>query len=301
MSNSHVRVTAAASVIVLALGTAVPAGSTTAVTQRDGAPPVGSVRLYVLDCGQLVRGDSNPGRYGLTLDQVETPDFADPCYLIAHPEGTLLWEAGIIPDRLIEPGGTELPSGPANGGQSNRADRTLRVQLREIGYDPTDITYLAFSHRHGDHVANVNDYAGSTWLVQEAGRDAMFTREARERPSFDTYRALENARTIVLDGDHDVFGDGAVVLKATPGHTEGHQSLFVRLEQTGPLLLSGDLYHFPAERTLDTFPDFEADREQTARSREAIERFLETSGARLWIQHDLVLYRTLRRAPAYYE
>ena len=66
MSNSHVRVTAAASVIVLALGTAVPAGSTTAVTQRDGAPPVCVSGSYVMweEVGCLVWGrDKFPRLY----------------------------------------------------------------------------------------------------------------------------------------------------------------------------------------------------------------------------------------------
>ena len=55
---------------------------------------------------------------------------------------------------------------------------------------------------------------------------------------------------MLLDGDYDVFGDGTVVIIATPGHTPGHQSLFVNLAKSGPIVLSGDLYHYPAEREL---------------------------------------------------
>lgn len=54
----------------------------------------------------------------------------------------------------------------------------------------------------------------------------------------------------VIDGDHDVFGDGGVRLILTPGHTPGHQVPFVQLPKTGPVILSGDLYHFPEELTL---------------------------------------------------
>ena len=269
--------------------------------QINQLEPIDSLHMYIFDCGFLNRGDANPGRYGLALDQVETTSFADPCYLFVHPEGSLLWEAGILPDRLIESGETEVPRGPEFPVDSNRAERTLSSQLEEIGYDPSEITYLAVSHRHADHTANMNDYAGSTWLVQVAGREAMFSDEAQEAAIFENYDALENSPTIILNGDHDVFGDGSVVIKSTPGHTEGHQSLFVHLPNTGPLFLSGDLYHFRGERTLDTYPNFEVSLEQTRASRKSVEEFLESTGAELWIQHEVNLFESLRKSPAYYD
>ena len=74
-----------------------------------GAPPrVQSVRLYVFDCGVLKRGE--PTAYGLTRSQVGSTDFSDPCYLVVHPRGTLLWDVGIIPDDQITPGGVEQPA-----------------------------------------------------------------------------------------------------------------------------------------------------------------------------------------------
>ena len=257
--------------------------------------------MYVLDCGFLNRGEGNPARYGLARDQVETTNFADPCYLLVHPEGSLLWEAGILPDRLILSGVTEVPRGDEFPLDSNRAERTLGSQLEEIDYSPSDVTYLAVSHRHADHTANMNDYAGATWLVQTADRDAMFSDQAREEAIFENYNALENSLTILLNGDHDVFGDGSVVIKSTPGHTEGHQSLFVRLPDTGPLFLSGDLYHFRGERTLDTYPNFEVSLDETRASRASVEEFIETTGAELWIQHEVGLFESLRKSPAYYD
>src|SRR6185295_3247193 len=131
--------------------------------QQKGAPPrVQSVRLYVFDCGVLKRGE--PTAYGLTRAQVGSTDFADPCFLIVHPRGTLLWDVGIIPDDQIKPGGVELPA--ANG--TNVATTTLRSQLAALGYTARDITYLAISHGHADHVANANEYAGATLLMQKA-------------------------------------------------------------------------------------------------------------------------------------
>jgi glyoxylase-like metal-dependent hydrolase (beta-lactamase superfamily II) len=92
-----------------------------------------------------------------------------------------------------------------------------------------------------------------------------------------------------------------VILKAAPGHTPGHQVLYVKLAKTGGVLLSGDLYHYRQERTLNRLPTFEADEAQTRTSRGAVEAFLKKTGAQLWIQHELPAHAKLRKAPAYYE
>jgi glyoxylase-like metal-dependent hydrolase (beta-lactamase superfamily II) len=98
-----------------------------------------------------------------------------------------------------------------------------------------------------------------------------------------------------------VFGDGRVIVKHAPGHSEGHQVLYVKLARTGGVVLSGDLYHYPEERTLGRLPTFEVSEEQTAASRRELDAFLMRTGAKLWIQHDLVGHRALRKAPEYYE
>ncbi len=268
--------------------------------QRAGAqtrpPRVQSVRLYVFDCGVLKRGE--PTAYGLTREQVGSTDFSDACYLVVHPRGTLLWDVGIIPDDQITPGGVELP---AARGNTNRAQKTLRGQLKEIGYTPRDITYLAVSHGHADHIANANEYAGATLLIQKAEWDVLFSEDAQKQPLFATYGALKGSQTIKLEGDHDVFGDGSVVLKSTPGHTPGHQSLFIKLAKTGPVLLTGDLYHYAAERTLKKVPANDSNKAETETSRAAIDELLQTTGAELWIQHDILANQALKKSPMYYD
>jgi N-acyl homoserine lactone hydrolase len=251
------------------------------------------LRMYVLNCGTLK--DRGPEQYNLTPDQVESKDMSDPCFLIVHPRGTLLWETGLNDAQYNTPGG----SGPRH----DIVEKSLKSQLGAVGYTPEKITYLAISHFHGDHAGNANDYAASTWIVQEPEREAMFREGSAATPGSNqaTYSALKNSKTILARGDHDVFGDGTVVLKPTPGHTPGHQSLFVKLRRTGPVVLSGDLYHFPAERTLGKMPTGEAERGQTATSRRSLEQFVSDNRAQLWIQHDMTTYRKLRLAPEYYD
>ncbi|MBZ5577906.1 MAG: N-acyl homoserine lactonase family protein [Acidobacteriia bacterium] len=270
-----------------------------APAQQRRAQPPKSLRLYVLDCGKITGVSATA--FGFKDGDLATTDMVTPCFLIAHPRGTLMWDTGEISDSAVKTDGSPTKQGAFT------VTRPQLPQLAAIGYTPADITYLALSHYHGDHVANANLFAGSTWIVQQVERDAMFAPKAGDQkgpgaPTPALYSALEKSKTLVLHNeDHDVFGDGTVVIKFTPGHTPGHQSLFLKLAKTGPVLLSGDLYHYPEEMTLKRVPSFDFDKDQTAKSRAAMEAFVKKAGAQLWIQHDAVAGAQRKLAPAYYE
>jgi glyoxylase-like metal-dependent hydrolase (beta-lactamase superfamily II) len=178
----------------------------------------------------------------------------------------------------------------------------MKAQLASLGYAPSDITHLALSHYHWDHTANANQFVKSTWLARQIERDVMLPDKPAEPPQPSTFADLRNGKTLLIaSDDHDVFGDGSVVIKLSRGHTPGHQVLYVKLAKTGGIVLSGDLYHYPEERTLNRLPTFEFDTEQTRQSREALEAFLEKTGARLWIQHDFTAMAKIRKTPAFYD
>ncbi len=267
------------------------------------APPPPTVRLYVFDCGWYAI--TNLARFSLTREEVATTDLSIACFLVTHPQGTLIWDTGCVPDGTWRATGSlvtyhlALPDGQE---RDVRLVRPLLGQLREIGYSPSQITYLALSHYHFDHTANANRFAAATWLVRSVERDAMFAEKPPAVTQPSTYAALRNSKTRLIDqDDFDVFGDGTVVIKHAPGHTPGHQVLYVKLAKTGDVVLSGDLYHFAESRTLKRVPAFDFDAEQSRRSRAAIEAFLEKSGAQLWIQHDFIANSRLRKAPEFYD
>jgi glyoxylase-like metal-dependent hydrolase (beta-lactamase superfamily II) len=166
------------------------------------------------------------------------------CYLVVHPKGTLMWDVGAVPDSDIKSEGTPnryrivLPNGNE---RFVTATRTLKAQLAAAGYTPADINYLALSHYHYDHTANANLFAKATWLVRQVERDVMFPEKPNDLTQPATYADLRTGKTVIIKmDDYDVFGDGTVVLKLTPGHTPGHQVLFVKLAKTGPVVISGD-------------------------------------------------------------
>ena len=254
------------------------------------------LRLYVFDCGYLI--NLNPETYNLTRQDVPDPTMSVPCFLVVHPNGALIYDTG-LGDQLV---GRPPYLTKRGASMSQVVLRTLSSQMAEVGHRPDQIKYLVLSHMHFDHVGNANDFAGpnTTWLVQKIERDAMFGDNVALQAINPDYAALKTANTQVLRGNHDVFGDGSVTIVSTPGHTVGHQVLFVKLPKSGPVVLTGDLYHYPGERTLNRMPD----REKTAgtpESRAKVEALVKESGAQLWIGHDIVGFATLKKSPAFYE
>jgi glyoxylase-like metal-dependent hydrolase (beta-lactamase superfamily II) len=255
----------------------------------------------MFDCGVLNVTAEGVERYHVTPAEVGETRMSVPCFLVAHPRGTLLWDLGVIPDSTVE---AQAQSARANVNPTVAAvvTRTLKSQLAQIGYTPADIRYYAISHAHIDHSANLNQFAASTWLTRRAEREFMWTENnPRVNPAF--FTLLKESPVALIDkDDYDVFGDGRVIIKAAPGHTPAHQVLILRLASTGRVMLSGDLYHYPAERSLHRAPpDNEFNVQASAASRVAIEEYLRKTKTELWIEHDFLANAKLKKSPAYYE
>jgi len=265
----------------------------TMLAQSRPSPPR-TPRIYVFEGGAIKGLD--PKLFNFTKEELKEQDFVVISYLIVHPKGTLMFDAGAIPDSAFKGDGAPVTQGIMS------ATKPFKPQLAAAGYKPSDITYFAMSHYHSDHTANANDFAGATWIVQKAERDAMFAEKPQGIIQTTHFSALKNAKTKLLDNeDFDVFGDGAVVVKSAPGHTPGHQVVFLKLAKAGPILLAGDLYHYPEERTTGRIPTFEFNAEQSRAARAKIEAFVKQTGAQLWIEHDIATHAKLAKAPAFIE
>jgi glyoxylase-like metal-dependent hydrolase (beta-lactamase superfamily II) len=266
------------------------------------AQPAPPLRLYVFDGGIL---ESDPARYRLTKEDVGETRLSVACFLIAHPRGLVMWDTCAVPDGEWTPTGQPVATRLVLADGAERRvtiQSSLEAQLKASGHRASDVNYLALSHYHWDHTANANAFAGATWLVPKAERDAMFADKPTGTVRPATYASLQKSKSVTITAaEHDVFGDGTLIIKSAPGHTPGHQVLYVKLPRTGGVLLSGDLYHYPQERTMNRYPTFEFSEEQTRTSRAGVEAFLMRTGAQLWIQHDLTSHAKLRKAPQFYE
>jgi N-acyl homoserine lactone hydrolase len=243
-------------------------------------------RMYVLDCGRLIAKDQSRWTPGVNAGQPR--EFSNSCYLFQHERGTLLWETG-VPDSVTEhKDGFTSP----NGAVVWFRDKTLKEQLASLGLKPDDLTYVAISHTHGDHVGNAKLFVKSKILMQKLEHE--FAMSTTPKPLND------NQKVELLSGDRDVFGDGSLTLISTPGHTPGHQSLLVKLPKTGALILTGDLVHFRYMWDNQIVPPFNFNQEQSLASIRRVARLLTEHKAQLWIGHDKDNSAKIRRAPKYY-
>ncbi len=247
----------------------------------------GLKRMYVLDCGRLLAKDQSRWTPGVNAGQPR--ELSNNCYLFQHQRGTLLWETG-LPDAVVEQkDGVTSP----NGALVWFRDKTLKSQLESLGVKPDDITFVAFSHTHGDHIGNVKAFSKSKILMQKLEHE--FIKDA-------TPKTLNDDQNVELfSGDRDVFGDGSVTIISTPGHTPGHQSLLVKLPKTGALLLTGDLVHFQYMWDNKIVPSFNFNKEQSVASIERVVKLVGEHKAQLWIGHDKDITAKLNRAPKFYE
>jgi N-acyl homoserine lactone hydrolase len=257
------------------------------------AEAVQQLRLYALDCGRIDFPDmasfSDTGEYDGKAGSIVVA-----CFLIRHPKGMLLWDTG-LGDKLK---GAPPPAG--NPALRMSVSVTLAEQLARIGVQPQDVTYVAFSHLHADHTGNANVFAGSKWIMNR--RELAWALSGTPfAVDLSTFSAYKSAKTTLIDGDYDVFGDGSVRILKTPGHTPGHQALLLKLKKAGTLLLSGDLYHMRDDRKFRYVPSFNDDRAQTLASYDRFERIAQNTKARVIIQHDPQDFASLPKFPAYLE
>ena len=226
------------------------------------------LKLWRIDCGRL---DENRGR-PWAWQKVPTPC---PCYLVAHGSRYLLWDAGISRRAL------------GNAHPVAKLDRTISDQLAQIGVRPEQVEFVGISHYHGDHTGQATQFPKAKLLI---GAGDLAALKAAPPPGGAAPTHIQpwidgKAPVEALREDHDVFGDGRVMILRTNGHTPGHSSLLVKLA-TGSVILAGDLWFSHEDALRATMPDFNTGRAETIASRERIARMAEKLDAVIILQHE---------------
>jgi N-acyl homoserine lactone hydrolase len=278
--------------------------STLTATAHSRLPDPAATRfadkLYRLDGGHSLANDESVWTPGENVGR--SIAFSSTCWLIQHGSKWLLWDTGVPESALNDPKGwSTLPKLIVY-----HLDKTLTEQLATIGLKPDDVTYVALSHTHGDHIGNVRLFPNSTVLMQRAEYEWISTPDG---PNDNVNQLKALARKLMgtpkhlklLDGDTDVFGDGSVTLVSTPGHTPGSESLMVHLKKSGFIILSGDVVHLEENFEKDTVPSLNTDKAASIASMERVKRMIATYKAKLFINHDKAESDALKLIPAFYD
>lgn len=206
-------------------------------------------RLFGCVCGQF----HSPGSaLGMAAATVSVPV---PFYVIEHPDGVALFDTG-YPEALLDPADDYRQALNSQGLDiSFESSGTVTAALERLDIDPDRVRYVICSHLHFDHAGGLHQLPNAKLVVQRdewnAGQDREIGgRYFLPRRFFDLGHQLQ-----LVDGEHDVFGDGSAVLVPSPGHTPGHQSLRVRSDQ-GDHILVGDACYTCEVVESRVFPEF---------------------------------------------
>jgi glyoxylase-like metal-dependent hydrolase (beta-lactamase superfamily II) len=239
-------------------------------------------RLYVIECGERTAPDVAPWTPGVNVGK--PVDFVDTCYLLKHGNDWMVWDTGLT---------DAIAAAPSSDPFAWKRTKTLAGELEKLGVKPADVKFVAVSHTHPDHIGNVELFPQSMLLVQKA---------EYEWPNQNgSPRFVPSHPVTKLEGDHDVFGDGSVMIVSTPGHTPGHQSLLVKLPQTGAVLLSGDAVHLKDNWDARRVPAINVDKEKSSASMQRMSDLMAQNKAQLWINHDKPQSQTMKHAPEFYQ
>ena len=257
-------------------------------------------KLYRLDCGRSIANDESiwtPGE-----NKGHSIEFSSTCWLIKRGNQWLLWDTGVPEATANDPNGwSTLPKLILY-----HLDKTITGQLAEIGLKLPDVTYVAISHTHGDHIGNVTLFPDAEILIQRTEYEWI---HGGNGPNENVNQLMALARRLMgnprnlrlIDGDLDVFGDGSVTLISTPGHTPGSQSLLVHLRNSGFIILSGDVVHLEENFAKSRVPSLNTDKQASIESMERIRQIIKTYKAIMFINHDKKQTDGLKLLTAFYD
>jgi N-acyl homoserine lactone hydrolase len=250
-----------------------------------------TLKVFALTCGHL------EGELGHLMEggegRIRLPI---PSYLIEHPKGTALFDTGMHPDCQHDPAGRVGARVAGLFAFDYRPGEEISARLRALGRDPAKIDLVINSHFHFDHVGGNALIPNATMLVQRREWDAGMDPDIAARRGFNPRDFDLGHKLRLVDGEHDVFGDGSVVCLPTHGHTPGHQSLKLRLD-SGDIVLAADSCYFCRTLRERRLPRFVHDREAMHASLDRLAA-LEKRGARLFFGHDPDFWKTVPQAPA---
>ena len=243
--------------------------------------------LVPLECGWLSTATASviadaPGDVRLPI----------PSWLVRHPSGqTLVFDTGLHQD--VQDGvAARYPLMARSFTSEFSSGEEVSARLEGVDVDPAELDFAIFSHLHFDHCGGTELLPNTRLICQRAEWEAghhpkLIEHEVYKPADFDLGHEL-----LLIDGEHDVFGDGSVTCIPTPGHTAGHQSLRVQLD-SGPVVLTGDCVYWEAVLDQMALPPFGFDHDMQLESMRKLKSLRDDGGCRLLYGHDDAQWATL--------
>jgi N-acyl homoserine lactone hydrolase len=252
-----------------------------ALTGMQAAPTLPpELRLWRLDCGNFLIKDYNAFFSDTFAYRPGQPkEITSSCYLIQNGNRYMLWDTGLT-TRLI---------GKPHDSPAQRMELKTSIvdQLKRLGVRPQQIEMIGISHYHADHLGQAAAFPQAKLAIGAKDLEHIRSRPNDYKEELEALAPwLKGKSTLVpVSSDIDFFRDGRVIMLKMPGHTPGHNALLVKLG-SGPVLLTGDLYHFEEQVLIKGVPPFNHDRADTLASMDRFDKIARNLNAKVIIQHE---------------
>ncbi|GAB93694.1 N-acyl homoserine lactonase family protein [Gordonia rhizosphera] len=249
-------------------------------------------RLWALDA-PTVTMDNSIMMFGKGGTEITMPL---PSFLVEHPDhGLLIFDTGI--DGAGDPASAYGPAAELYK-IDFPAEYALDVQLESLGFSTADVRRVVMSHLHFDHTGGLRHFAGATGYVGSGELRYAKSPDHHVAPFFmpPDLAAAEQIDWLEVPAgyDHDVFGDGSVVILSLPGHTPGSLALQLRLPDGSTLILSGDVAHEHDNVSCCAGMQADSDTAAAIESLKRLKLMRSRPNTRVWVNHDIADWEKLR-------
>jgi 4-pyridoxolactonase len=246
-------------------------------------------KVYILDCGSLVLDRSHVVWFAEAGTPVRFPAYG---VLIEHPDGLFVYDTGYDLDHVNKVVPFGLPE--------QTPEQTIPAQLKSAGFHPEQVSYVINSHFHFDHMGGNKFLTNATNLVnKEELRHAKVPEPFEQLAYCDASFDYPGAKYEQVSGDIEI-ADG-VWLYETPGHSAGHYSLLVEMEDRPSMLFAGDAAYTHENIEREAVSGIHLDPTAALESIRRLRRLARLKSAQIYPSHEMEPFTTWRKAPAYYE
>ncbi|CAN7691206.1 N-acyl homoserine lactonase family protein [Neorhizobium sp. LjRoot104] len=228
----------------------------------------------------------------------ETIDLPVHATLMRHAQGNVLFDSGCNPEAAMDPqarwGGLSRVMTPIF-----TPEQTVVRQLETIGLQPDDIDVVICSHLHPDHCGCNSYFRKATILCHEA-EAAAAKAEGAENVGYLRAEWEQEQGFQTFDAEHDLFGDGRIVVLPMPGHTPGMSVARVELERDGAFVLASDAAPLQVNIDTATAPKNTWNMDLAVASLKRLKTFRD-GGDTIISGHDDAQWQGLRKCSEFYE
>jgi len=269
-----------------------------ALLAAGSAAAAEGVKLYQVTSGYL---DLDKGWLTAMRDVGTRIKIPVAMYIIDHPRGLVVFDTGMADDVSGDGCAAYWGEGLCGAFTPNMSrEEVIDKQLEKFGFSTDQVKYVIYSHFHLDHAGNIELFPNATHVVQKAELKTAWWPEKFQRAAFvlKDYDETRGYNFMELVGDFDLFGDGAITVLDTKGHTQGHQSVRVRLPKTGTLILAADAV-YTAENEAGVIPGITWNTYESMRSIDRLKQIRDAENGQIWYSHGLEQYNEHKHDAAY--